>query len=145
MKGYSIYRDNTVIYEFVVDDTISKSLSGNKYVSFTISSKNDLDLKIGDYVLVGNEKYEIFGPIDIEESNGVFTYPLTSKTFAATERIRPNTIAIAPRTRTAKMIFSIFHYPPYTGQTCRPEKPMNARAIRPAVISAMGKPSKHLG
>lgn len=77
MKGYSIYRDNTVIYEFVVDDTISKSLSGNKYVSFTISSKNDLDLKIGDYVLVGNEKYEIFGPIDIEESNGVFTYPLT--------------------------------------------------------------------
>ena len=55
MKGYSIYRDNTVIYEFVVDDTISKSLSGNKYVSFTISSKNDLDLKIGDYVLVGNE------------------------------------------------------------------------------------------
>ncbi len=51
MKGYSIYRDNTVIYEFVVDDTISKSLSGNKYVSFTISSKNDLDLKIGDYVL----------------------------------------------------------------------------------------------
>lgn len=77
MKGYSIYRDNTVIYEFVVDDTISKSLSGNKYVSFTISSKNDLDLKIGDYVLVGNEKYEIFEPIDIEESNGVFTYPLT--------------------------------------------------------------------
>lgn len=77
MKGYSIYRDNTVIYEFVVDDTISKSLSGNKYVSFIISSKNDLDLKIGDYVLVGNEKYEIFEPIDIEESNGVFTYPLT--------------------------------------------------------------------
>lgn len=77
MKGYSIYRDNTVICEFVVDDTISKSLSGNKYVSFTISSKNDLDLKIGDYVLVGNEKYEIFEPIDIEESNGVFTYPLT--------------------------------------------------------------------
>lgn len=77
MKGYSIYRDNTVIYEFVVDDTISKSLSGNKYVSFTISSKNDLDLKIGDYVLVGNGKYEIFEPIDIEESNGVFTYPLT--------------------------------------------------------------------
>lgn len=77
MKGYSIYRDNTVIYEFAVDDTISKSLSGNKYVSFTISSKNDLDLKIGDYVLVGNEKYEIFEPIDIEESNGVFTYPLT--------------------------------------------------------------------
>jgi hypothetical protein len=77
MKGYSIYRDNTVIYEFVVDDTISKSLSGNKYVSFTISSNSDLDLKIGDYVLVGNEKYEIFEPIDIEESNGVFTYPLT--------------------------------------------------------------------
>ena len=55
MKGYIIYRDNTVIYEFVVDYTISKSLSGNKYVSFTISSNSDLDLKIGDYVLVGNE------------------------------------------------------------------------------------------
>ena len=77
MKEYSIYRSNEVIYEFVVDDTISQSLNGNKYVSFTISSKDELDLKIGDYVFVGNEKYEIFEPIDIEESNGVFTYPLT--------------------------------------------------------------------
>ena len=33
--------------------------------------------------------------------------------------------------------------PPY--QTFRPLKPMNARAIRPAVTSAMGKPSKALG
>ena len=33
--------------------------------------------------------------------------------------------------------------PPY--QIFRPEKPMNARAIRPAVTRAMGKPSQHLG
>ena len=33
--------------------------------------------------------------------------------------------------------------PPY--QTFRPLKPMKARAIRPAVTSAMGKPSKALG
>ena len=33
--------------------------------------------------------------------------------------------------------------PPY--QTFRPLKPMNAKAIRPAVTSAMGKPSKALG
>lgn len=77
MKNYKIYRNNSVIYDFLVDDTTSKSLSGNKYVSFTVSSRDELDIKIGDYIEYENERYELFEPIDIEESNGVFTYPLT--------------------------------------------------------------------
>ena len=77
MKEYSIYRDDIIIHQYVVDDTVSESLSGNKYVSFTITSKEELDIKIGDYIEYENKKYELFEPIDIEESNGVFTYPLT--------------------------------------------------------------------
>ena len=50
----------------------------------------------------------------------------------------------APSTRIAYTIFmTSISAPPY--QTFRPEKPMNARAMRPAVIRAMGKLSQHLG
>ena len=72
---------------------------------------------------------------------------LTSKILEATARIRPKARPMMPSTRTAETTFitsnSILLAPPY--HTFRPEKPMKARAIRPAVTSARGKPSKHLG
>lgn len=77
MQSYNIYRDNSIVYQFNVEDTISESLKGNKYVSFTINSKEELDIRIGDYILSGSEKYELFETIDMEESGGVFIYPLT--------------------------------------------------------------------
>ncbi|MBD9177595.1 MAG: hypothetical protein EGP82_00180 [Odoribacter splanchnicus] len=77
MKSFNIYRNGSVIYQYVVNDTESDSLSGDNSISFTIASKEELDIKINDYILVDSVKYSIFNPVDIEESNGIFTYPLT--------------------------------------------------------------------
>ena len=77
MESYNIYRDQIVVYEFQLDLNFSDSLQSDNYITTTIESKNELDLRINDYILVDGVKYSIYKPIEMEESNGVYSYPVT--------------------------------------------------------------------
>ena len=77
MKTYSIYRLGVKKHDFVIeDDDIRRSMSHDNNVSFNVESKDSLDIKIGDYIIEDGSHYTIYDPIDVEESNGVFSYPL---------------------------------------------------------------------
>lgn len=77
MKTYSIYRLGIKKHDFVIeDDDIRRSMSHDNNVSFNVESKDSLDIKIGDYIIEDGSHYTIYDPIDVEESNGVFSYPL---------------------------------------------------------------------
>ena len=77
MKTYSIYRLGVKKHDFVIeDDNIRRSMSHDNNVSFNVESKDSLDIKIGDYIIEDGSHYTIYDPIDVEESNGVFSYPL---------------------------------------------------------------------
>ena len=77
MKTYSIYRLGVKKHDFVIeDDDIRRSMSHDNNVSFNVESKDSLDIKIGDYIIEDGSHYTIYDPIDVEESNGVFSYHL---------------------------------------------------------------------
>ncbi|MCH7400133.1 hypothetical protein MM236_19210 [Belliella sp. DSM 107340] len=74
-----ILRDGLEIYEVSIDDKtiLTKQIMGDNEVNATWISREPINISLGDYILVGQEKYYLNNPAGVEKKNN-FTYIYTA-------------------------------------------------------------------
>lgn len=79
MNTIKIYREESVIHEFLTDESFTRqwNLMGDNNITITLKAKENISLLFGDYILLDDEKFILANTVNITEANGIKEYPLT--------------------------------------------------------------------